>query len=257
MAGFRQLEGGKTVKRYAISDPHGNARPFIKLLEHVDPDPEELVIVGDLGDRGLETWEVYEECEQLLDEGADIVIGNHDRWLYEYLMGKLPEHIFKGDAVGGITTIKSLELARKKYGNQKVTDTVIRVLTQMKPYYEDDNFIFVHAGIDPLIPYMDQQKIDVLTNGTPKWSNPVFEHTFEQFVVFGHTPTYLIHKGIQENDARIWTSNKARKIGIDTGAGFGNRLTMVDLWEGIAYAYDFASREIIDYQFRRAMKMRK
>jgi serine/threonine protein phosphatase 1 len=243
------------MKRYAISDIHGNARPFLKLLDHVDPDPEELVIVGDLVDRGLQSWEVLEECEQLMDEGTDIIMGNHDYWMFKVLTGQMHENIVKQDDIGGLTTLKSLELAKQKHGEQRVLDVTNKVFNGMRPYYEDDNFIFVHAGLDPRVPYMDHQKPELLYNGCEEWRNPKLEHTFAQFVVFGHTPTWSVLKAIPEDDARVWTSTRARKIAIDTGAGFGRRLTMVDLQDGIAYAYDFDKRDIIEYQFRRRIKL--
>lgn len=244
------------MKRYAISDIHGEARPFLKLLDHVDPDPEELVIVGDLCNRGLDTWGVFEECSQLLDEGTTIVIGNHDGWMMDWAGGRLNENIFTQDAIGGLTTMKSLELAEQRHGAQHVAETVRKVFDGMVPYYEDDNFIFVHAGLDPRIPYMDQQKTHTLMHGCEEWRNPKLEHTFEQFVVFGHTPTWNVLKAIPEEDARVWTSNRARKIAIDTGAGFGRRMTMVDLQDGIAYAYDYETRDIIEYQFRKRVKLK-
>lgn len=243
------------MKRYAISDIHGNFRAFERLLDYVDPDPEELVILGDLGDRGLQTWEVYEECAMLIDEGTDIVMGNHDIWLMQFLNKKITEQFFTSEEVGGITTLKSIELAINKHGQNHVQDVLSRVFDAMKPYYEDDNFIFVHAGLDPRIPYMNQQKVDTLLMGCKEWSNPTLDHSYDQFVVFGHTPTFRIHKAIDENDARVWTSNRARKIAIDTGSGFGCRLTMVDLIDGIAYAYDFMKRDIIEYQFRRRVRL--
>lgn len=238
-------------KRYVIGDIHGNDRAFIKLLDYVDPDPEELVILGDLSDRGLGTWQVYEECSLLLDEGADIVMGNHDFWLKEYLNRRLPASTLSSEVIGGITTIKSIELAIQKHGERHVRDTLFGVLNRMKPYVETDEFIFVHAGLDPRVPYMSQQKPDVLRDGMSEWRNPKMEHTFDQYVVFGHTPTTSIHRDIKENDARIWTSHRAKKIALDTGAGFGMRLTMADLKTGMAYAYDFSSREIIEYRFMR------
>jgi serine/threonine protein phosphatase 1 len=244
------------MKRYAISDIHGNFRAFEKLLDHVDPDPEELVVCGDLGDRGLDTWGVYKECSMLLDEGATILSGNHEIYFAQYKNHKISEMDFFSAAVGGKTTVESLKVARKKHGDDEVNEVVGGLFKRMEMYYEDENFIFVHAGIDPRIPYMDQQKNEVLLEGTPAWRDPNLSHTFEQFVVFGHTPTPSIHKAITEDDARVWTSNRAKKIAIDTGAGFGMRLTMVDLIEGIAYAYDFAKRDIIEYQFRRRMRLR-
>lgn len=241
-------------KRYAISDIHGNAYAFLKLLDHVDPDPEELVILGDLGDRGLDTWGVFEECEQLIDEGTDIVIGNHDHWLKLVRSGQMSTFQFSQDQIGGLTTLRSIEIAIKKHGNDHVDKTIGNVLSSMKPYVETDELIFVHAGIDPRIHYMDQQKPEILMMGCGEWKNPRVEHSFEQMIVFGHVPTPSIHKAITENDAKIWSNNRARKCAIDTGGGFGMRLTLADFKEGIAYAYDFSKREIIEYQFRRPMR---
>lgn len=238
-------------KRYAISDIHGNAKAFLKLLDHVDPDPEELVILGDLGDRGLQTWDVYEECSLLLDEGAHIIMGNHDLWLQQYLSNQMSQFEFSQENIGGLTTIKSLDIAMKSFGVGKVTKIVSDVLNGMKLFLETDDYIFVHAGLDPRIPYMDQQKPQTLLMGTPEWKNPTVQHCYDQMVVFGHTPTPRIHKGIAENDAKVWMNYRAKKMAIDTGAGFGMRLTMVDLLKGIAYAYDFAKRDIIEYQFKR------
>lgn len=239
-------------KRYVISDIHGNAYPFLKLLDHVDPDPEEMVILGDLSNRGLDTWGVYEECVQLLEEGCDIVQGNHDDYTLRFLNGQLKTHEYHHEYVGGITTTKSFEIAMQKHKEDHVREVIAKVHMGMKKYLETDDYIFVHAGIDPRIPYMNQQKPNVLLLGCQEWKNPNLEHCYDQEIVFGHTPTYMIHKAITEQDARIWSSNKAKKIAVDTGAGFGVRLTLADLKEGVAYAYDFAKREIIDYRFRRA-----
>jgi serine/threonine protein phosphatase 1 len=239
-------------KRWAISDIHGNGRAFLKLLDYVDPDPEQMVICGDLVNRGLESWEVLEECAQLLDEGAHILRGNHDQAFFAVQADPTLATDFYDPMVGGVQTVRSIALAKERFGEDKVEEVLIKIFKKMVNYYEDSHFIFVHAGLNPRIPYMEDQKTNDLVMGCADWKNPALEHPFDQVVVFGHTPTYHIHKNIVENDARVWFSRKARKLGIDTGAGFGYRLTMVDLWEGIAYAYDFASREIIDYQFKKA-----
>lgn len=239
------------MKRYAISDIHGNAYAFLRLLDHVDPDPEELVIVGDLCNRGLDTWGVYEEVAQLIKEGTDVIVGNHDYWHSLLREGRMNTNQFKDENIGGITTIKSLELAMNRHGKEKVISTVNSIHREMKPYLEEDDYIFVHAGIDPRVPYMNQQKAEVLMMGSADWKNPTVQHCYDQYVVFGHTPTYMIHRDIQEEEATVWMSHRAKKIAIDTGAGFGSRLTMVDLYDGIAYAYDFRKRDIIEYRFKK------
>lgn len=236
--------------RYAISDIHGTGRAFLKLLDHVDPDPEQLVICGDLGDRGLETWEVFDECSMLVDEGTVIIRGNHDYWHREHVNGRMGFIDFTHPDVGGLTTLKSIELAKEKHGQQRVAKTLEKVWNAMVPYHETDDYIFVHAGIDPMIPYMEDQRVEILMMGHDRFKNPQVNHAFEQVIVFGHTPTPAIHRDIKEDDATIWFSRKARKMCIDTGAGFGCRLTLADLWAGKAYAYDFAKRDIIEYQFK-------
>lgn len=238
-------------KRYAISDIHGNADAFLKLLDHVDPDPEELVIVGDLCNRGLDTWGVYEEVAQLIREGTDVVMGNHDLWHSQFQNGNIPKMFFTGESVGGITTVKSMELAAQKHSPEKVAKTINFIHKSMVPYLEDDDYIFVHAGLDPRVPYMSQQKPEILFMGTQDWKNPQIQHCYDQYVVYGHTPTWNIHREIKEEEATVWMSHRAKKIAIDTGAGFGCRLTMIDLFDGIAYAYDFHSRSIIEYRFKR------
>jgi len=233
--------------RYAITDIHGNARAFLKLLDHVDPDPEQMVILGDLGDRGLQTFEVYEEVSLLMEEGCRVIRGNHDEWYEQHLNAK--STYFLSDEVGGSTTVKSFENAVQKHGYSKVEGIRRNVFRNLMPYLETEDFIFVHAGIDPRLPDMSRQTSNTLQFGCDAWRNPTLEHSFDQVVVFGHTPTYSIHKNISEDDATVWFSRARRKMAIDTGAGFGNRLTMVDLQKGKAYAYDFAERDIIDYQF--------
>jgi serine/threonine protein phosphatase 1 len=240
---------GKKI-RYAIADIHGNGRAFLKLLDHVDPDPEEMVICGDLINRGLESWEVIEECSLLLDEGCTIIQGNHDYWYKMFRLGHAHyANIMKHETVGGMTTLRSFDLAIKKHGEAHVKKTINKVFNSMVQYLETDTHIFVHAGIDCRIPYMEDQKAEVLMMGCDNWKNPNFTHTFDQTIVFGHTPTPRIHRNISEEEATVWFSRKAKKLGIDTGAGFGWRLTMVDLKEGVAYAYDFVKRDIIKYDF--------
>lgn len=242
------------MKRYAISDIHGNAYAFLKLLDHVDPDPEEMVIVGDLCNRGLDTWGVFEETSQLIDEGATVVMGNHDLWFQQTVSGKFPMQNFHSEQVGGITTSKSIELATKRHGPDVVGKTISNIYNNMVMYHEEDDYIFVHAGLDPRVPYMNMQKAGILMMGCDDWKKAAEIHCYDQYVVFGHTPTWNIHREITEEEPTVWMSHRAKKIAIDTGAGFGRRLTMVDLIDGIAYAYDFSARKVVEYRFKRGAR---
>jgi serine/threonine protein phosphatase 1 len=77
------------------------------------------------------------------------------------------------------------------------------------------DFLFVHAGVRPLIPIEQQAEDDLL------WIREEFllwEREFEKIVVHGHTP-------VHEPDIR------ANRINIDTGAFATGRLTCM-VFEG-------------------------
>jgi serine/threonine protein phosphatase 1 len=83
----------------------------------------------------------------------------------------------------------------------------------LRLYYETEEFIFVHAGLRPRMPLEDQRTEDLL------WIRDKFvgsKYDFGKRVIFGHTP--LKQPLVEDN-----------KIGIDTGAVYGNKLTCVQL----------------------------
>ena len=83
----------------------------------------------------------------------------------------------------------------------------------LRLYYETEAYIFVHAGLRPKVPLASQEPEDML------WIRDKFiysKYDFGKPVVFGHTP---LEKPLVEHN----------KIGIDTGAVYGNALTCVQL----------------------------
>ena len=84
---------------------------------------------------------------------------------------------------------------------------------QLLPYWEDETHIYVHAGLQPGV-HLTQQSPEWLF-----WSREKFIDTpynFGKIVVYGHTP--YEHPRVEMN-----------KIGIDTGAVYGNSLTCLVL----------------------------
>jgi serine/threonine protein phosphatase 1 len=91
----------------------------------------------------------------------------------------------------------------------------IDFFSSLQPFLETDKFIFVHAGLKPGVPLAKQKKRDLL------WIRDEFidaDQAVEKTVVFGHTP---FARPLVEKD----------RIGIDTGAAFGGKLTCVELTE--------------------------
>lgn len=95
----------------------------------------------------------------------------------------------------------------------KIPEVHLRFFEALLPYYETDRYIFVHAGLFPGLPLEDQDIHDLL------WIRQAFidsEYDFGKRVIFGHT--HFAAPLITEN-----------KIGIDTGAVYGGKLTCVEL----------------------------
>ncbi len=83
----------------------------------------------------------------------------------------------------------------------------------LRLYYETEDYIFVHGGLKANIALDEQDERDML------WIRDEFIYTdfdFGKRVIFGHTP--FREPLILDN-----------KIGIDTGAVYGNKLTCVEL----------------------------
>lgn len=78
---------------------------------------------------------------------------------------------------------------------------------------ELEDYYIVHAGFRPYVAIKDQNLFDMI------WIRDEFlfsDYDFGKMVIFGHTPF---------DDPFIMKN----KIGIDTGAVFGNRLTCLEL----------------------------
>lgn len=107
-------------------------------------------------------------------------------------------------------------------------------------------FMFVHAGIRPGIS-MERQSVEDLTAIREPFLSEAVQGT--DTIVFGHTPAWRLGASI----GQIWIGD--RKIGIDTGAGHGMKLTLVDLTGGIAYCISVAPDAAISrYAFHQGKK---
>lgn len=203
---------------FAIGDIHGCLDKLKVMMEQIDINGEEdtLVFIGDYIDRGPDPKGVVEFVLNLKSELKNVVclLGNHEQTFLNFFFYQRDGDLFYFN--GGDTTIESygyIETAQGKKIN--VPESHLEFFKSLLPYYETDDYIFVHAGIRLGVP-MEKQSIDDLT-----WIRYEFIrslHNFGKIVVFGHTP--LPEPLIQPN-----------KIGIDTGACYGGELTCVVLPE--------------------------
>jgi serine/threonine protein phosphatase 1 len=204
-------------KIFAIGDVHGCMDKLKVLIGAIraDQDNDTLLFIGDYIDRGKHGIEVVDYVLRLKNEYQNVIclMGNHENMLLRYLEG-MDEDMYLEN--GGVATLDAYGISRRdaiRKRKEKVYADHMRFFTTLKLYHETESYIFVHAGLMPSVPLKQQTTHDLL------WIRNQFieaEDDFGKIVVFGHTPL---------QDPLIM----ANKIGIDTGAVYGRKLTCVEL----------------------------
>ena len=202
---------------YAIGDIHGHLESLERLMEKIKPDLEkdQLVFMGDYIDRGPNSKGVVDYILRLKNlappENVVCLKGNHEAMFLNFLQGNDIElFLFNG----GLSTIKDYWGRDWEHRERLVLppdhDKFYR---ELKLYYETPEYIFVHGGLKPGVPLAEQDEEDLL------WIRGEFITALDDFgrkVIFGHTP--FKQPLLMPN-----------KIGIDTGAAYGNLLTCLKL----------------------------
>lgn len=204
---------------FALGDIHGCMGKLEILLTRlpIDPERDTLVFLGDYINRGPESKQVIGFLCEVKERVRNTVflMGNHEYQLLEYARTGDPESLRLLRPMGIEATLES-------YGNKEVRtltdlsflpDTHRELLEQMLPYYRLGSYLFIHAGIIPGED-LDSCPLDRLL--TVRDIFLTYRGNLDATVVFGHTPfetPFVSH----------------RKIGIDTGAVYGNLLTAVEL----------------------------
>lgn len=202
---------------YAIGDIHGCLDKLMGLVSKIDIDRQNdtLVFIGDYIDRGRYGREVVDYVIGLQEECKNVVclLGNHEQMFLRYLEG-VDEFLYLAN--GGKATLDSFGILLSdnvEKRKAKISAKYRKFFQSLLPYYETDQYIFVHAGLRPGLPPGDQTLDDLL------WIRYEFIDSGDDFgkiVIFGHTS--MTSPLIDKN-----------KIGIDTGAVYGGNLTCVEL----------------------------
>ena len=205
---------------YAVGDIHGCYDKLQVLMEKIDIDFEvdTLVFLGDYIDRGPQSFEVVAYLADLKKRYANTIFlkGNHEEMLEKYLSG---EDRITYLVNGGQQTLESYMNRPRPEGEPVIPRTHLEFFASLRIYHETQNYIFVHAGLKNKVPLEKQKTEDLL------WIRRRFiesKYDYGKMVVFGHTP---LHEPLL----------LPNKIGIDTGAVYGNRLTCVRLPELVFY----------------------
>ncbi len=201
---------------FVVGDIHGC---FDKLCALMDKIPinntrDQLIFIGDYIDRGPSSFDVV---NYLIDfkkrvPGTIFIKGNHEDMLQNYLDGS---DRFTYLLNGGQKTMDEYLNRSDNKEAFPIPSEHLEFFNSLQLYYQTADYIFVHAGLREKVPLESQDKMDLL------WTRDEFIHSdfnFGKRVIFGHTP--FKEPLLQAN-----------KIGIDTGAVYGNLLTCLQLPE--------------------------
>ena len=219
------------VLRYAIGDVHGRCDLLAQLLERVQADrrgrPAEIIFLGDYIDRGPDSAGVLEDLSHRTGFGdADVTClkGNHEAVLLQFLDDASVGA--KWAQFGGLDTIASygirppatrLDAAGWETLREELAAAIpahhLDFLRSLETLTRRDQYLFVHAGIDPTRPIQVQDDSDFL------WIRKPFHkraHTLKFTVVHGHSATTR-------------PIRKRGRICVDTGAHSTGHLTAARL----------------------------
>jgi|AntRauTorcE11897_2_1112592.scaffolds.fasta_scaffold01897_6 serine/threonine protein phosphatase 1 len=188
---------------FVTTDIHGHSEVLQETLEESGFNPKNpehhLLILGDLFDRGSESFEVYYYLKNLYDQGkASVILGNHDLFMLEFLEGDDQKTAFNM-AHNGFD--KTLESFSGKVINKQTSDfdtirdkvnerapKLYEFLSGLPLYIEHENYIFTHGGIDFSNPEWRQTPKEIFVwNYQDQLPKPK-----DKEVVVGHDRTALI-----------------------------------------------------------------
>lgn len=169
------------MRRFVIGDIHGCAKALRSLIETIDPKPEdELIFLGDYVDRGPNSKDVVEQLLELQRRCQLVALrGNHEIMLLGVALGGLDSEAWL--RCGGQATLAS-------YGGslEKIPPAHFEFFQGLRPYYETDDAIFVHAG------YQFDCEISRQDEVTTYWGHLTSplppRHCSGKRVFVGHTP---------------------------------------------------------------------
>jgi serine/threonine protein phosphatase 1 len=217
---FVQAPGWMPAGRraYVIGDIHGCRDALVALHRMVAADlaarpirSAELVHLGDYIDQGPDSAGVIEHLLQDAPIPCVNLLGDHERMLLDALDGDraaATDWLWAGGKAALVSWVLSPDLPREHWPSA-LPQAHIAWLRGLALTHQQGDYLFVHAGIRPGIPLADQSRDDLLSIRQPFLST---DRDFGVVVVHGHSA----------GPAASVTNNR---IGLDTGAGLGGKLT--------------------------------
>lgn len=168
------------MARYiAITDIHGELEKLESVLSKIETRPDDIfVFMGDYIDRGAKSKEVVDRVIQQSETHKCIyLIGSHEYALLHSQTDEYYNYLFWN--YGGPATVKS-------YGGrfENILKTHGDFYNSLKFYHLTDDYLFVHAGINPRYSLEEQVETDFVYIRSAFYNS---KHNLPQKIIFGHT----------------------------------------------------------------------
>lgn len=167
---------------YAIGDIHGQLKPLKSIFEDGKfNDHDIFVFLGDYIDRGNDIKDVIDYLIKLSTQyKCYFVKGNHELMICQAKWNR--NNLIQWLYNGGDKTLDSYSINDDPNWYKKIPKSHWDFIENTLPFYEKDNLIFVHAGLEPNVELKAQSK-DYLYWKIVK--NPV-KYKEGRIVVCGH-----------------------------------------------------------------------
>lgn len=212
------------MKSIIISDIHGCSLALKNLLARLplDKENDRLILLGDLFDRGPDSYGVYQIVQKLAEDFGDrfvLIRGNHEDYLLTPKLSFGMKIVWK--RVGKNDSVKSF-----KANQSRLEDTIPWLNAHVVNYYRGDGFQCVHAGLrkDPI----EENSLETMVHD----HQVVMENQYSgPLTIVGHIalekPAWFAgdgrtYRNLKEN---VWQDLPDKGfICIDAGCGKGGRL---------------------------------
>ena len=255
------------MRVFVMGDLHGASKALNQCLERSEFElkKDTLIQLGDVVDGYPDVY----ECVEILLKIPHLVLikGNHEDWFLEFI--RTGNHPSAWDAGGKATLVSYLKLTGREHKIRKAGDGFESVLApediplthqkffeSQQPFYIDrENNCFVHGGFNRFLSFKEQDPWnfywdrglweDALAHQILSQKDPDIEsfYNLSKFheIYIGHTPTLN------------WNMDKPMRalniLNVDTGAGFGGKLTIMNIHskeyfqsDPVCELYDWSAR---------------
>ena len=223
--------GFMTMRTILIGDIHGCNNALVALLDKVNPTGKDtLVLLGDLFDRGPDSWEVLQTVQELAETYGDrfvLLRGNHEDYLLAEKLSLSEKMVW--NRVGRGATVKSFKAHR-----ERMEDSIPWLRENCRLWWKGDGVQAVHAGLEKDPP--EENDVHTLLHD----HGIVLRNGYDgPLTVVGHIaldcPTWFAGDGKTREHLQPgeWQPLPERGIiCIDTGCGKGGLLTAMIIEDG-------------------------